>query len=212
MKDVGKVLKILEKTNHISMLGEFNQKKYNPWKVLIGTILSARCTDEVTYPVSEKLFKAYPTPKKLAEAKPSDVQKIIKPIGFYKNKTKFIIETSKRVVKDGVPKDMKGLVSLPGVGNKVACCVLVYAYSIPEIPVDTHVAVVANRLGWTDETEPDKIWVDLKAKIPKKYWLMVNELFVVHGKHICFKRAPKCDICPVSKYCRYFKEEYKHKI
>lgn len=213
MKNLGIILRKLAKTNKISMLGDFNRKKYNPWKILIGTILSARCTDEVTMPTSEKLFKKYPAAKNLAKANPKDVQKIIKPIGFYKNKTKYIIEASKKVVenKNKVPKNTESLLEIPGVGRKVAGCVLVYAYDLPSIPVDTHVAVISKRLGWTEYTNPDKIMDDLEKKIPKRYWHLINELLVLHGKNICFKRNPRCNICPITKYCNYYKDMYLKK-
>ena len=95
-------------------------------------------------------------------------------------------------------------IKLPGVGYKVAGCVVVYAFNKQEaIPVDTHVAVISHRLGWTNFDNPDKIMFDLMKKIPKKYWLLVNELLVVHGREICYKRNPKCYKCPIVKYCKY---------
>lgn len=205
MKHLKDILDILTKTNNISMLKTFSRKKYDPWKILIGTILSARCTDEVTMPVSEKLFKVYPDPWSLSKANIKDVEDIIRPTGFFKNKSRYIIETSKRITQnDGnVPKDIKELTKLPGVGKKVAGCVLVYAHDIPSIPVDTHVAVISKRLGWTDKKDPDKIMDDLMEKIPKKYWHIINEVLVIHGKTVCFKRKPKCSICKIIKYCKY---------
>ncbi|MBW2977809.1 endonuclease III [Candidatus Woesearchaeota archaeon] len=204
MKNVDKVLKILAKQQGVSMLGQF--RKYPAWKILISTILSARANDKATIPVTRELFKKYKSLKALANANPNVVKKIIKRTVYFNQKTKYIINTAKKIIKDykgKVPSDLDELMKLPGVGHKVGCCVLVYAFNIPEIPIDTHVAVVANRLGWTSEQDPKKIWKDLKKKIPQKYWLVVNELFVVHGQTICFKRKPLCYKCPIVKYCKY---------
>jgi endonuclease-3 len=198
------ILKTLAKQQGISMLGQF--RKYPAWKILISTILSARANDKATILVTKELFKRYKTLKQLAEADPRIVKKIIKRTVYYNQKTKYIINTAKKILKDykgKIPKDLDELMKLPGVGHKVGCCVLVYAFNIPEIPIDTHVAVVANRLGWTKQTDPKKIWKDLKKKIPQKYWLVVNELFVVHGQAICIKRKPLCYKCPIIKYCEY---------
>jgi len=210
IKNIDKVLKILAKQQGVSMLGQF--RKYPAWKILISTILSARANDAATIPATKELFKRYKSLKELANADPKIVKKIIKRTVYYNQKTKYIINTAKKILKDykgKVPKDLDELMKLPGVGVKVACCVLVYAFNIPEIPIDTHVAVVANRLGWTKETDPVKIWKDLKKKIPQKYWLIVNELFVVHGQTICIKRKPKCYECPIVKYCKYEKKNLK---
>jgi len=204
MKNIDKILKTLAKQQGISMLGQF--RKYPAWKILISTILSARANDKATIPVTKELFKKYKTLKQLSQADPRTVKKIIKRTVYYNQKTKYIINTAKKIIKDykgKVPTDLDELMKLPGVGHKVGCCVLVYAFNIPEIPIDTHVAVIANRLGWTKEKDPKKIWKDLKKKIPKKYWLIVNELFVVHGQAICIKRKPLCYKCPIVKYCKY---------
>lgn len=187
------------------MLGQF--RKYPAWKILISTILSARANDKATIPVTKELFKKYKTLKQLANANPNIVKKIIKRTVYYNQKTKYILETAKIILKKykgKVPEKMEELLTLPGVGYKVAGCVVVYAFNKPDaIPIDTHVAVIANRLGWTKETNPDKIMFDLMKKIPKKHWLMVNELFVVHGQTICIKRKPLCYKCPIVKYCKY---------
>ncbi|MBD3354395.1 hypothetical protein GF361_00240 [Candidatus Woesearchaeota archaeon] len=211
LKDIEKVLKILAKQQGVSMLGQF--RKYPAWKILISTILSARANDDATIPVSKELFRKYPTLRKLSEANPNDIKKIIKKTVYYNNKTKYILNTAKILLDkyDGkVPDTMEELLTLPGVGNKVAGCVVVYAHNKPEaIPVDTHVAVVSRRLGWTKHENPDKIMKDLMEKIPKKYWLIVNEVLVVHGREICFKRNPRCFECPIVKYCEYDEKNLK---
>ncbi len=206
MKNVITVLKILAKEQGKTMLARVG-KTHNPFKILITTILSARARDEVTEPVSKVLLKKYPTAKKLASAKQSDVEKIIKRIGFYRNKSKNIIETSKILVKEynsKVPEDMKELLKLAGVGNKVAACVMVYAFNkATAIPIDTHVNKIANRLGWVKTKSPNQTQKTLEKIVPKKYWILINDVFVVLGKTICLSSPkPKCNICPIRKYCK----------
>lgn len=182
-----------------SMLSQFSNE--NPFFILIATILSARTKDETTAPIVKKLFNKYNSPQKLANADIESIKKIIKPIGFYNVKSKRIKQVSNIISKKGMPTTMLGLLQLPGVGHKTAACVYVYAFKKKEIPVDVHVSIISQRLGWTKEKDPKKIWVDLKNKIPTKSWSIINELFVIHGKKICQTRKPKCEICPITNYC-----------
>lgn len=204
-KDVVKVLRTLIKEQGTStMLGRLS-KKYKPFKVLISTILSARAKDEVTEIISEKLFKKYPTAHQLANAKKADVIKIIKPIGFYNAKAKNIINTAKMLVKDfngNVPDNLEELVKLPGVGRKVANCVLVYSFHKDAIPVDTHVHRIANRLGWVTTDTPEETERALMKLVPKQHWQDINDTFVTHGKTICVPLSPFCSTCPISKHCQ----------
>lgn len=203
LKNLPKIISLLKKQQKVSMLQSF--RKEPKWRILISTILSARATDKQTIPVSRVLFKKYPTLKKLAKAASKDVKKIIKPIGYYNQKTKYILNTAKILVKNNeiVPNKMEQLEKLPGVGKKVAACVMVYAHNLPEIPVDTHVAKISHRLGWTKLKNPDKIRIYLQNKIKKRYWKDINELLVTHGQTICIARKPKCYECPIVRYCRY---------
>ncbi len=202
--EIDQVLHILVKTRGTStMLGRLSTK-YDAFRVLISTILSARARDEVTEVLAEKLFEKYPTAESLSKAKTADVIKIIRKIGFYNNKAKNIINTAKIIAKNNniVPNNLKELVELPGVGRKVANCVLVYAYKQDAIPVDTHVHRISNRLGWVKTTSPEKTEIALEKLIPKKHWQIVNDTFVAHGKTICLPISPFCSKCPVYKYCR----------
>lgn len=197
------VLKILEKTQGKTMLAEMTGG-YTDFQMLISTILSARAKDEVTMPVSDELFKRYGTAKKLARAKIGDVKKIIKPIGFYNVKAKNIIEAAKMIEKEfsgKVPDTMTELVKLPGVGRKVGNCILVYAHGIDAIPVDTHVHRISNRLGWVETKTPEKTETELEKIVPKKYWRILNDVLVNHGKTICTPQSPWCSKCPIHKYC-----------
>ena len=200
-----KVLDTLNKEQNRTMLGDMS-KHYTQFQILISTILSARSKDEQTYPICEKLFEKYPTAKKLANAKKQDLISILKKIGFFNQKTSYIINTAKKLLKEyngKVPETMHELKSFPGVGNKVAACVMVYAHGKDEIPVDVRVAVLSHRLGLTKHKNPDKIMEDLKKITPKKYWQIVNDLFVWYGKKVCETRKPKCYKCRIIKLCRY---------
>ena len=178
-----------------------------PFRVLIATILSARTKDENTTKAADKLFKLYGTPQKLAKAKVKDVEKVIKSVGFYHVKSKRIIEVANLILSKyngKVPADIDKLVDMPGVGRKTANCVLVYAFEKPAIPVDTHVHRISNRLGLVDTKTPEETEMALREKIPKKYWLDINNTFVMYGQNICKPISPMCDVCKIRKTCNYF--------
>ena len=178
-----------------------------PFRILIATILSARTRDENTTKAADKLFKLYGTPQKLAKAKVKDVEKVIKSVGFYHVKSKRIIEVANLILSKyngKVPADIDKLVDMPGVGRKTANCVLVYAFEKPAIPVDTHVHRISNRLGLVDTKMPEETEMALREKIPKKYWLDINNTFVMYGQNICKPISPMCDVCKIRKTCNYF--------
>jgi len=179
-----------------------------PFSILIGTILSARTKDENTTKVVKKLFSRYRTPKALANAKIRDVEKLIKSIGFYHIKARRIIKVAQIInsqYKGKVPENFEKLIELPGVGRKTANCVLVYAFDTPAIPVDTHVHRISNRLGLVDTKMPEETEMELRKKIPKKYWLQINETFVMYGQNICKPISPMCSICKIKTKCNYYK-------
>ena len=179
-----------------------------PFSILIGTILSARTRDENTTKIVKLLFSKYKNPKQLANAKLRDVEKIIKPIGFYHVKAKRIIDVAKIIdskYNGKVPQNLEELVDLPGVGRKTANCVLVYAFDKPAIPVDIHVHRISNRLGLVNTKTPEETEVELMKKIPKKYWLEINDTFVMYGQNICKPITPLCDVCKIKSYCNYYK-------
>jgi len=175
---------------------------------LIATILSARTKDENTTKAADKLFKVYGTPKKLANAKVKDVEKMIKSVGFYHVKSKRIINAAKIILtkyNGKVPANLDKLVDIPGVGRKTANCVLVYAFEEPAIPVDTHVHRISNRLGLVETKTPEETEMALREKIPKKYWLPINNTFVMYGQNICKPISPMCDVCQIKNSCKYYK-------
>lgn len=179
-----------------------------PFSILIGTILSARTRDENTTKIVKLLFSRYKNPKQLAKANLKDVEKIIKPIGFYHVKAKRIINVAKIIdskYNGKVPQDLDELVELPGVGRKTANCVLVYAFDKPAIPVDIHVHRISNRLGLVNTKTPEETELELMKKVPKKYWLEINDTFVMYGQNICKPISPMCDVCKIKNHCNYYK-------
>jgi endonuclease-3 len=183
-------------------------EKGDPFNILIGTILSARTKDESTTRVAGKLFTKYKSVKALANAKVRDVEKIIKSIGFYHVKAKRIIEVASIIdaqFNGKVPDDLDTLITLPGVGRKTANCVLVYAFEKPAIPVDVHVHRISNRLGLVDTKTPEETEIELMKKIPQRYWLEINDTFVMFGQNICKPISPMCGVCKIKKICRYYK-------
>ena len=164
------------------------------FQILVSTIMSARTRDETTIPVAEKLFKKYPNSKKLSRAKLSEIQKTIRPVNFFRNKSKNIIACAKKIESDfkgKVPKTIESLISLPGVGRKTAN-VFLSEIGKPGIGVDTHVSYISQKLGWTKNKNPHKIEKDLKELFPEKYWSIVNSTLVRFGKtHTSRKQKDK---------------------
>ncbi len=184
------------------MLGGWKARRASPFRHLVGTILSARSRDEMTDQVTKALFRKYPTPRALARADRRVVERILKPIGFYRTKARYVTETARKVLeRGGVPRTLEGLMEFPGVGRKVAGCVLVYAFGEPAIPVDTHVHRVTNRLGWVRTKTPEETERRLQEIVPRRHWLIVNEVFVAHGKAVCRPVGPRCGECPVLRRC-----------
>lgn len=198
------------KPPRMTALRELHNAETGPFSILIGTILSARTKDESTTKVVKQLFSKYKTPKELASAKLKDIEKIIRPIGFFHVKSKRIIEVAKIIdseYKGKVPNNLEELVELPGVGRKTANCVLVYAFEKPAIPVDIHVHRISNRLGLVETKTPEETEVALMKKIPKKFWLEINDTFVMYGQNICKPISPMCNVCKIKKSCKYYSKK-----
>jgi len=196
------------KPPRMTALRELHEAETGPFSILIGTILSARTKDEATAKAVKALFSKYKNPKQLASAKVKDVEKIIKSIGFFHVKSKRIIEVAKIIdkkYKGKVPEDLDTLIQLPGVGRKTANCVLVYAFEKPAIPVDIHVHRISNRLGLVQTKNPEDTEQVLMEKIPKKYWIDINDTFVMYGQNICKPISPMCNVCKIKKKCNYYK-------
>jgi endonuclease III len=177
----------------------------NPLEMLVATILSAQCTDEKVNEVTSTLFQKYRTAEDYLEVPEDELKADIKPTGFFNQKATSIREACRRIVEvyDGrVPDTMEDLVTLRGVARKTANIVLGNAYGKVEgIAVDTHVKRLANRLGFSAESDPDKIEQDLMRRIPRDRWFDFTYVLIDHGRAICVARRPKCEVCPVNHLC-----------
>ena len=175
-----------------------------PWQLLIATILSAQCTDERVNQVTKDLFVKYPDLEAFANADQKELERDIYSTGFYKNKAKNIIACAKKLIEeyDGeVPRDIKALTGLAGVGRKTANVIRGNIYREPSIVVDTHVKRISQKLGLTKENDPVKIEYDLMDKLPKEQWILYNIQIITHGRNVCIARRPKCGECTLQKVC-----------
>lgn len=202
LKNYKKIIKILEK-NYPEVDCALHHK--SAYELLMSVILSAQCTDERVNKTTPALFEKYPDVESMAEANLTQVEKIVRPTGFYKNKSKSLVETSKKIVEkfDGeVPNTMKELLTLRGVARKTANVVLGNWYKKTEgVVVDTHVKRLAFRLGLSKNTNPDKVEQDLIELLPLDKWIWISHALIWHGRRICNARKPKCTKCPLEKLC-----------
>lgn len=178
----------------------------NPFQLLVATILSAQCTDKQVNQVTKILFNHLKTPQDFASAPNETLEKLIRPTGYFRNKAKNIKNCSKSLLEkyDGqVPQSLDELVQLPGVGRKTANVVLGSAFNIPGIVVDTHVARISKRLGFTESDNPVKIEHDLMEIIPRKNWNDFSLQLIYFGRAICKARKPTCPTCPLYDLCEY---------
>ena len=192
-------------------LGEMYPKAHialdydDPWHLLVAVILSAQTTDVGVNRVTPKLFARFPGPQDLADADVTEVEGIVRPTGFYHNKTKSIMAAARMLLAEfggRVPDTMDGLMRLPGVARKTANIVISNAYGKVEgIAVDTHVFRLSHRLGLTEERDPDKVERDLCGLLPKEQWFHVNYRFIDHGRAVCTAKRPACGACALSDIC-----------
>lgn len=186
----------------------------NAWQLLVATILSAQCTDERVNMVTPALFRRFPTPAALAAAPTPALEELVRSTGFFRQKAKALKGVSGVIASrfgGEVPRDLETLTALAGVGRKTANVVLGTAYGIPAIMVDTHVRRLSNRLGLTDEADPDKIERDLRALLPAAEWTQFSHRLIHHGRRVCSARAPRCPECVLRNLCpRIGVEDLRH--
>lgn len=178
----------------------------NPLQLLIATILSAQCTDVKVNEVTKALFKRYRSAEDYATADIAELEEMIRPTGFYRNKARSLQNCCKEIVSrfgGKVPKTLEELVTLPGVGRKTANVILGNAFGIPGITVDTHVQRVSQRMGLTSNEDPIKIEFDLMEIVPKEEWTHFSNLLIWHGRKTCVARKPQCGTCVVRPHCNY---------
>ena len=183
-----------------------------PFEMLVAVCLSAQCTDERVNKTTPEIFAKYNTPQDFANAKQEDLEQLVHPCGFYKNKSKNLISAGQTIISKfngEVPQTMEELITIPGVGRKSANVIMLEAFNSPQgIAVDTHCKRIANRLGFSKESEPTKIEKDLCKYIPKEYWKDVNHILIWHGRTTCTSQKPKCEQCELQKYCNFFHAIY----
>jgi endonuclease-3 len=206
-KKAMEIIRILKRRYKPARRGEVGRNATrSPYKVLVSAIISQRTKDETTAKVTRALFKRSATPVKMVALGRAEISKTIRSSNYYKGKAKRIYDISKILLKEHkgrLPKTREQLMKLPGVGGKTADIVMLVSHGADVIPVDTHVAVVAHRLGWTKEKKREKIREDLHAIFMPRTRGHVNILLVEFGKEICRKHRPKCHSCPVEKLCPY---------
>lgn len=176
-----------------------------PLELLVATILSAQCTDARVNVVTPELFRRFPTVQALAAAPPGALEEVIKSTGFFNAKSRSIRAAAKAIVEEHggqVPRTMKELNALPGVGRKTANVVLGNVWNEPDgVVVDTHVGRLSRRLGWTRQTDPEKVESELNAKVPRTEWVYLAHALIEHGRQICKARNPLCPACPLDDLC-----------
>ena len=179
-----------------------------PFELVVATILSAQCTDERVNKTTPFIFDKYSTPEDFANIDINELENLIHPCGFYKNKAKNIKACAQKIISDfngKVPVSAEDLITLPGVGRKTANVVMLEAFGIAQgIAIDTHAKRISNLIGLSKESDPLKIEKDLLKIFPTEYLKDINHLLMWHGRNICIARNPKCDICPINKYCNNF--------
>ena len=204
MSKTDRIIKIVEELNNVFEIRVFLD--HDPYRVLVRTILSQRTRDENTDQATNNLSSKYNDIYEVVEAPTDDVQELIKPAGFYRVKAGRIQEVSQILIDEyggEVPDTLEELVKLPGVGRKTANCVLVFAFELPAIPVDTHVHRISNRMGLVNTKTPDETEIELSKIAPKDLWIKLNDLMVQFGQNICKPTSPQCEMCPVNYLCDY---------
>jgi endonuclease-3 len=200
-----RALKVMELLEREYSDAEIALEYTNPLELLIATILSAQATDEQINKITPKLFKKYKTAEDYANTDLTELEQYIKSSGFYHNKAKNIKNCCKTLVEkfhSKVPKTMTELLELPGVGRKTANIVLANAFGIIEgIAVDTHVGRLAQRLGFSESGDPNKIEADLMNIVSKDQWMRITDLLIWHGRRVCTAKKPNCAGCVLNKIC-----------
>lgn len=206
-KDAIKVVEILKNTYPDSKCSlDFK----TPFEMLVAVCLSAQCTDDRVNKTTPSIFARFDSPEEFANADIKELEALVHPCGFYKNKAKNLKAAGQKIVADfngKVPNTMEELMAIPGVGRKSANVIMLEAFNMPQgIAVDTHCKRIANRLGLSNESEPSKIEQDLLKILPSEYYKDVNHIFIWHGRNTCTSQNPKCSTCPVRDYCKFYKK------
>jgi len=176
----------------------------SPFELLVATILSAQSTDKMINTVTPRLFARWPGPEELAAADPAELEEVIRPTGFFRNKARSLLGMASAIVDrfgGEVPEPIEDLVTLPGVGRKTANVIRSVAMDLPGLPVDTHVLRLSKLLGLTTETDPVKVEHELNAMIPAPERGRFSLRLILHGRRVCIARRPACDVCVLADFC-----------
>ncbi|MEN2998888.1 MAG: endonuclease III [Brevinematia bacterium] len=209
-REVKTIISFLEEVweNEESLVKRYSSLKgKTPFQILVSTILSLRTKDEITYSVASELFKDLKEARDFVEISTKELERMIYPVGFYRNKAKAIKKIAKEILEKyggNVPANIDDLLNLPGVGRKTANLVLSTAFGKNVICVDTHVHRISNRLGLVNTKTPEETEVELMKVLPKNYWKKINHLMVSFGQTICKPVKPRCDVCKLVDLCKYY--------
>jgi endonuclease III len=178
----------------------------DPYRVLVATIISQRTREEQTTQVSARVFAQYPDAQALARADEQELYELLEGSQYREVKAPRLVQLAAILVErygGQVPNSLEALLALPGVGRKTANCVLIYAFEIPALCVDTHMHRITNRLGWVRTKTPEQTERALELVIPRDLWARSNRLFLQHGRAICTPGVPRCSVCPIRSWCAY---------
>ncbi|MCB9358434.1 endonuclease III [Candidatus Woesearchaeota archaeon] len=208
MADIDEIIKILKKevqNYQVPVVDLIKIQTDDPFKVLVATILSARTKDQTTVEACKRLFKLVNKPEDINKLTVTQVEKLIYPVGFFRNKAKHLKQLPivlKEEFNNTVPDNIDDLLKLPGVGRKTANLVVAVGFQKPAMCVDVHVHRISNRLGYIKTKTPFESEMALRKKMPIKYWEKYNSMIVAFGQHLCTPISPHCSICPIKKYCK----------
>jgi len=206
--NIDKVFEILGKEVHkwdVPLIDLIKVTTDDPYKILVGTILSARTSDVTNAKACKRLFEKAPDFDALEKLSVKEIEELIYPVGFYITKARHLKVLPKIIREEfngKIPDTIDELVKIPGVGRKTANLVVAVAFNKPAICVDTHVHKIVNRLGWIKTKNPYQTEMKLRELLPQKYWLTTNRIFVAFGQHLCRPLSPHCSLCPISEYCK----------
>jgi endonuclease III len=207
LENIDEIVRILKKevkAYPLPIVTEMIQIKRDPFKVLISTILSLRTKDETTRKATYRLFAVASTPQAIIKLPASEIESLIYPVGFYKNKARTLLSTCQRLIDEydaKVPASINELLAFKGVGRKTANLVVTLGYNKPGICVDVHVHRITNRWGMVKTKTPDETEMRLREILPKKHWIIINDLLVTYGQNLCRPTSPFCSKCKIKAYC-----------
>jgi endonuclease III len=188
----------------VPIVGIVADRSKDPYQVLISCLLSLRTKDSTTAQATERLFRLAKTPSEMVRLSPKTIQRAIYPVGFYRTKARTLLSVSQDLIRrfdSRVPDDLEQLLALKGVGRKTANLVVTLGFGKHGICVDTHVHRISNRLGYVKTKTPEETETALRKKLPKRYWIIFNDLLVTYGQNLCKPISPHCSRCAIATYC-----------